>query len=202
MVEEQLIARGINDSRILDAFSKLPRERFVPPELISNAYSDKPLPIGSEQTISQPYIVALMLETLQLHGNGKILEIGTGSGYLTALLAELEGEVYSIEFNEKLFRETKNLLSELGYYNIFFRCGDGSLGWPEAAPFDAIIISAATPTIPRELVKQLKVGGRMILPFGDEAQELVLVKKTKDGIESQDLGPVKFVEMKGKVREE
>jgi len=197
MVETQIKARGVKDPRVLSALLKVERHRFVPEEYLSSAYSDQPLPIGEGQTISQPYIVALMTELLELKGNEKVLEIGTGSGYQAAVLAELAKEVYTIEIVEPLAATAKNRLLELGYQNIKVKAGDGYLGWPEAAPFDAIIITCAPDHIPEPLVDQLKEGGRMVLPVGTHTQELKKIVKRSGKIETMDIIPVVFVPMTG-----
>ncbi len=197
MVETQIKARGVKDPRVLSALNKVERHLFVPEEYLNSAYSDQPLPIGEGQTISQPYIVALMTELLELKGDEKVLEIGTGSGYQAAVLAELAKEVYTIEIVEPLATTAKNRLSELGYQNIKIKAGDGYLGWPEAAPFDAIILTCAPDHIPQPLVEQLKEGGRMVLPVGAYAQELKKIVKRSGKIETTDIIPVVFVPMTG-----
>jgi protein-L-isoaspartate(D-aspartate) O-methyltransferase len=182
MLAAQLFARGIRDQRVLSAMARVPRHEFVPPALRSQAYEDHPLPIGQEQTISQPYIVALMLEYLAVGGTDTVLEIGTGSGYQAALLGELASRVYTVERHQTLAEAAKNLLLRLGYSNIIVFVGDGREGLARHAPYDRIIISAATPAIPPALLAQLREGGRMILPVGVEhAQQLQLVRK-KDGV--------------------
>ncbi len=179
MVETQLRRRGIRDGRVLEAMNRVPRHEFVAPEYRHAAYEDNPLPIGHGQTISQPYIVAAMLEALALRGHEKALEIGVGSGYVTALLAELAAEVCGIERHEQLAEHAGQVLARLGYTNVHLLAGDGSQGLPEAAPFDAIIVSAAAPSIPTPLLDQLSEGGRMILPVGTpDVQELQLVRKS------------------------
>ncbi len=197
MVEIQIKARGVKDPRVLSALLKVERHRFVPEEYLDSAYSDQPLPIGEGQTISQPYIVALMTDLLDLKGNEKILEIGTGSGYQAAVLAELAKEVYTIEIVERLASTAKNRLLELGYLNTKVKAGDGYLGWPEAAPFDAIIITCAPDHIPEPLVEQLREGGRMVVPVGTYAQELKKIVKHSGKIETTDVIPVVFVPMTG-----
>jgi protein-L-isoaspartate(D-aspartate) O-methyltransferase len=178
MVETQLRARGIRDEGLLRAMATVPRHEFVEPRYRDQAYEDHPLPIGAGQTVSQPYIVALMLEILQLEPSSKVLEIGTGSGYLTALLARLSAHVYSVERHPQLAREAEDTLSRLGFSNITVLVGDGSKGLPEHAPFDAIVVSAAASQIPAPLLDQLREGGRMIIPVGpSEAQELQLIQK-------------------------
>jgi protein-L-isoaspartate(D-aspartate) O-methyltransferase len=197
MVETQIKARGVKDPRVLSALLKVERHRFVPEECLSSAYSDQPLPIGEGQTISQPYIVALMTELLELKGEEKVLEIGTGSGYQAAILAELAKEVYTIEIVESLASIAKNRLSELGYQNIKVKAGDGYLGWPEVSPFDAIIITCAPDHIPKPLTEQLKEGGRMVVPVGTYAQELKKIVKRSGKIVTTDVIPVVFVPMTG-----
>ncbi len=199
MVREQLIRRGIHDKRVLDAMRKVPRHLFVPPEMVDEAYNDYPLPIGQGQTISQPYIVALMTEALELKGDEKTLEIGTGSGYQTAILAELCKEVYTIERILSLLNRAKEVLRKLGYKNIFFRAGDGTLGWPENKPYDAIIVTAAAPKIPQPLLDQLADNGRLVIPVGDRfSQELIKVtKKSKDELIKENLGGCRFVSLIG-----
>lgn len=198
MVAKQLVARGIKDPRVLNAMRRVPRHLFVPDELHDMAYADRPLPLGPGQTISQPYIVALMLESLALSPAARVLEIGTGSGYQAALLCELVKEVFTVEIDPELADRTRGLLERLGYDRVKVKAGDGHLGWKEEAPFDAVIISAATDHIPRDLVRQTGQGGRMILPLGDdEKQYLVMLEKTENGLTSKDLGAVRFVEMKG-----
>jgi len=199
MVERQIKARGIRDERVLKAMLKVPRHLFVDPSLIDQAYADHPLPIGNGQTISQPYIVALMTEALELKGKERVLEIGTGSGYQTAILAELALWVYTIEKYPQLLERAKEILvDKLGYKNISFKLGDGTLGWEEAAPFDAIIVTAAGPEIPKPLIDQLKEGGRIVIPVGDENVQ-VLVKGVKKGgrLETTPLEGVKFVKLVG-----
>lgn len=193
MVETQIRHRGINDKRVLSAMLKVPRQLFVPQEFWDMAYEDTPLPIRFGQTISQPYIVAFMTEALKLGPEDRVLEIGTGSGYQSAILAELVKDVYSVEIIEQLAEGAKARLESLGYKNIHIRTGDGSKGWPEEAPFDAIIVTAAPLEIPEALVKQLKAGGRMMIPVGAVFQQLYLVTKTKDGYDKKALIPVKFV---------
>ncbi len=199
MVDEQLIPRGIKSQRVLDAFSKVERHKFIPPELRVNAYGDFPVSIGEGQTISQPYIVALMTECLDLTGQEKILEIGTGSGYQAAILAELSQEVYSIERFEILAKRAEAVLKELGYTNIKIKIGDGTLGWLEEAPFDKIIITAATPRIPLPLSEQLKVDGKLILPLGESfSQVLTLAVKREDKLSCEQICGCVFVPLVGK----
>lgn len=202
MVAAQIQARGIQAPNVLAAMRKVPRHRFVPPEMVRQAYNDHPLPIGYEQTISQPYIVAFMTAQLNLNGGEKVLEIGTGSGYQAAVLAEIVREVYTIEIVAPLAKEARERLQSLNYKNIFARVGDGYRGWPEAAPFDAIMVTAAPNHIPQPLVDQLKSGGRMILPVGDFYQELILLTKLPDGsVTRQEVLPVRFVPMRGQAEE-
>lgn len=178
MVRRQIAARGISDPRVLAVMRDVPRERFVPPDYLGEAYADHPLPIGDGQTISQPYMVALMLECLRLRGHERVLEIGTGSGYQTALLAELCAEVYTIERIAALAEAARDRLSEMGCANVHTRIADGTLGWPEAAPFDGIIVSAAAPRVPPPLLEQLAAGGRMAIPVGGvNGQELIVAER-------------------------
>lgn len=197
MVETQIKSRGVKDERVLSAMLKVERHRFVPTEFESKAYADQPLPIGEGQTISQPYIVALMTELLELKGGEKVLEVGTGSGYQAAILAELAKEVYTVEIIEPLASSAKNLLLDLGYKNIHVRPGDGYLGWPEAAPFDAIIVTCAPDHIPQPLLGQLREGGRLVVPVGTHSQELKKIIKRSGKIETADVIPVIFVPMTG-----
>jgi protein-L-isoaspartate(D-aspartate) O-methyltransferase len=178
--------------------SKVPRHRFVPASLIRAAYLDRPLPIGHGQTISQPFIVAYMTEAAGVSADDKALEIGTGSGYQAAILGELAKEVYTIEIIPELAEGASKVLSELGYKNVHVKAGNGYLGWPEHAPFDAIVVTAAPDEIPKALVEQLAVGGKMVIPVGDLYQEMVIVTKTKDGIVEKRTIPVRFVPMTGK----
>jgi len=198
MVETQIKARGIKDERVLKAMLKVPRHLFVDEALRDQAYGDFPLPIGEGQTISQPYIVALMTEALELKGNERVLEIGTGSGYQTAILAELVLWVYTIERFPTLLERAKKVLKELGYKNISFKLDDGTLGWKEASPFDAIIVTAASPDIPPPLVEQLTEGGRIVIPVGDEFSQ-TLIKGVKRGgkLNTKALEPVRFVKLVG-----
>ena len=198
MVEKQIRARHVKDERVLEAMLKVPRHKFVPEKYSKNAYNDNPLSIGYDQTISQPFIVAYMTEALALKGDERVLEIGTGSGYQAAVLCELVKEVYSIEIVEPLCLQAQKVLAELGYTNFNSRCGDGYGGWPEAAPFDAVMVTAAPDHIPRALVNQLKPGGRMVLPVGDHFQKLILILKNEDGkITKKNLIAVRFVPMTG-----
>ncbi len=199
MVDEQLIPRGIKDPKVLNAFYKIERHKFIPEDSRSSAYADFPLPIGEGQTISQPYIVALMTQSLNLTGKERVLEVGTGSGYQTAILAELAGEVYSIERFEFLAKMAQTILSGLGFKNIKIKLGDGTLGWEEGAPFDRIIITAASPKVPLPLVEQLADNGRLILPLGESfSQVLTLVEKKNGKLKSIDICGCVFVPLVGK----
>lgn len=199
MVEEQLLARGIKDAGVLSVFQKIERHKFVPEELRINAYADFPVSIGYGQTISQPYIVALMTQSLNLSGQERVLEIGTGSGYQAVVLAELAAEVYSIERVEALADRTRTLLAGLGYSNIKIKVGDGTLGWPQEAPFDRIIITAACPRIPLPLSEQLKEGGSILLPMGDNFSQVLTLAVKKNGIlEFQEICACVFVPLIGK----
>jgi protein-L-isoaspartate(D-aspartate) O-methyltransferase len=193
MADSQIRARGVRDPRVLAAMVKVPRHLFVPDNVRGCAYADEPLPIGEGQTISQPYIVAYMTEALGLGGAEKVLEVGTGSGYQTAVLAELVRELFSIEIVERLSLRARGVLDGLGYTNVHYRVGDGSGGWPEAAPFDAIIVTAAAAKIPEPLEDQLAAGGRMIVPVGTDLQELILVHKEKNKLRQERLLAVRFV---------
>ena len=193
MVDGQLKVRGIKDKRVLEAMEKVERHRFVPDDLKPNAYDDEPLPIGSGQTISQPYIVAYMTEILELKGEERVLEIGTGSGYQAAVLAELVERVYTVEVYEKLAQRARWILSRLGYSNIQYKIGDGTLGWKENAPYDAIIVTAAPAKTPDSLKEQIKDGGRMIVPVGQTFQNLFLHEKSGQKIEKRKLLAVRFV---------
>lgn len=199
MVQEQLQARGIKDNKILEIMLKIPRHRFVEEGLQPMAYSDHPLSIGEGQTISQPYIVAYMTECLQIGPEDRILEIGTGCGYQTAVLAEVAAHVYSVERLPPLFSKARKTLRQLGYTNIHLRLGDGSEGWQKYAPYDGILVAAAGPGIPQPYLDQLSEGGRLILPVGDESfQELILVTKEGGKFHHQSLSGVRFVKLKGK----
>ena len=198
MVEDQLKARGITDPRVLAAFRKVPRHQFVPAELEQEAYADRPLPIGGGQTISQPYMVALMTSRLRLQGHERVLEIGTGSGYQTAILAELALEVFSVERLPELLASAKTRLEGLGYLNVHLTPGNGSLGWPEHAPYDAIIVTAASPDIPPPLLEQLAEGGRMVLPIGGPSEQtLVEVEKRQGSIRRLEIAGCIFVPLVG-----
>jgi len=196
MVRTQIKARGIPDERVLDAFRKVERHRFVLPQYLRHAYADSPLPIDEGQTISQPYIVAFMTDALELQRTDKVLEIGTGSGYQAAILAELCDSVFTIEIFEELAQKAQQVFNDLGYKNIWSKTGDGYKGWPEFAPFDAIIVTCAPSEIPEPLQQQLAEGGRMIIPVGkDPVQHLVLLKKRKGKIREERVLPVRFVPM-------
>ena len=198
MVDEQLRARGIRDPRVLDAMTRVPRHAFVPAAGRDEAYGDHPLPIGHGQTISQPYIVAFMSEALRLEPTHRVLEIGTGSGYQAAVLGELAGEVYTIEIIPELAENARKTLIENGYANVTVRTGNGYLGWPEHAPYDRIMVTAAPDAVPPALVEQLKVGGLMAIPVGTGIQELRILRRTATGLETIDTLPVRFVPMTGK----
>ena len=196
MVQQHLVARGIKDERILAAMKKVPREEFVPADSRAATYEDGPLPIGYEQTISQPYIVAFMTEQLRLSPTDRVLEVGTGSGYQAAILAELAGEVYTIEIVEPLAQRAEATLQRLGYRNVHVKVGDGYKGWPEHAPFDAIIVTCAPDKVPQLLTDQLKEGGRMVIPVGDRfSQELYLLEKKNGQLKESVTLPVRFVPM-------
>jgi protein-L-isoaspartate(D-aspartate) O-methyltransferase len=201
MVSRQIVRRGVSDKLVLAAMRKVPRHEFVPENMKPRAYEDNPLPIGEEQTISQPYIVALMTELLKLKGAEKVLEIGTGSGYQAAILAEIVPEVYTIEIIESLATSADERLKRLGYKNITVKFGDGYKGWKEHAPFDGVIVTAAPDHIPQPLVDQLKIGGRMVIPVGDFFQELKLLTKTEDVVKEKNIIPVRFVPMTGEAQE-
>jgi protein-L-isoaspartate(D-aspartate) O-methyltransferase len=201
MVRSQIRARGIASAPVLAAMATVPRHLFVAEELRSSAYEDHPLPIGHEQTISQPYVVALMTELLDLDGSEKVLEIGTGSGYQAAVLGQVAREVYTIEIVAPLANEASARLRALGYANVHVRAGDGYRGWPEEAPFDAIILTAAPREVPQPLLDQLAVGGILVAPLGDFEQDLVVIEKTAQGLERRRVIPVRFVPMTGKAQE-
>ena len=202
MVANDIEARGIRDRAVLDAMLRVPRHLFVEPDYVKFAYSDSALPIEEDQTISQPYIVAMMTEAAQLDANDKVLEVGTGSGYQAAVLGEIVHEVYTIEIIEPLAQKAGELLNQLEYTNIKVKHGDGYHGWGAAAPFDAILITAAAPKIPQPLVDQLKIGGHLIMPLGNtsRAQNLVVLTKTKEGLERRFITGVVFVPMTGEIR--
>ncbi|HBO85207.1 MAG: protein-L-isoaspartate O-methyltransferase [Deltaproteobacteria bacterium GWC2_42_11] len=199
MVETQIIPRGITDKRVLDAMLSVPRHLFVEKALWEQAYNDYPLPIGEKQTISQPYIVALMTDALELKGSEKVLEIGTGSGYQTAILSKLAEKVYSIERISMLASRARKLLDELHCSNVVIRVCDGTEGWKEESPFDAVLVTAASPDIPSQYIEQLKTGGRLVIPVGDMfSQMLTKVVKTKDGIQRFEMGGCRFVKLVGR----
>jgi protein-L-isoaspartate(D-aspartate) O-methyltransferase len=196
MVQQQLVTRGITDQRVLAVMAKVPREEFVTPDSRAASYEDGPLAIGYAQTISQPYIVAFMTEQLRPKPSDRVLEVGTGSGYQAAILAELVSEVYSIEIVEPLAKNAEATLQRLGYKNVHLKIGDGYKGWPETAPFDAIIVTCAPDKVPQPLVDQLKDDGRMIIPVGDRfAQQLYLLEKKNDQLKQSATLPVRFVPM-------
>jgi len=200
MVQRQIAGRGVKSEKVLDAMRKVPRERFLPAGQGVWAYDDNPLPIGDGQTISQPYVVAYMTEALALRGGEKVLEIGTGSGYAAAVLAEIAAEVYTIERIEGLATMASRVLDELGYANVHARHGDGTLGWPEQAPFDGIVVTAAGPEAPGTLKKQLKIGGRLVMPVGKSkwSQQVVRITRVAETeFETEDLLPVRFVPLIG-----
>jgi protein-L-isoaspartate(D-aspartate) O-methyltransferase len=202
MVERQLEARGIRDDRVLAAMSTVPRHRFTPDLDPTSAYQDRPHPIGEDQTISQPYIVALMSELASLEPPCKVLEIGTGSGYQAAVLAEMGCSVYTIEIIESLANRARKTLSAEGYDDrVVCRSGDGYRGWPEQAPFDAVVVTAAAPRIPQPLLDQLRVGGRLVIPVGEPWQVLELHRRTKEGFVRERVTGVRFVPMTGEVRD-
>jgi protein-L-isoaspartate(D-aspartate) O-methyltransferase len=199
MVQEQIIARGINDPRVIAAMRKVPRHLFVDPGIVNRAYHDSALPIGDKQTLSQPYMAARMTEALGLIGNEKVLEVGTGSGYQTALLAELCFNVFSVEKIRALSHKSRILLDRLEYQNIALHVGDGTIGWSEHAPYDAIIVTAGAPAAPKPLLEQLADGGRLVIPVGDE-QGQILLRVTRAGVafKEEQLGDCKFVKLFGK----
>jgi protein-L-isoaspartate(D-aspartate) O-methyltransferase len=197
MVDTQILRGGITDPKVVAAMRRVPRHHFIPDYESEDAYGDFPLPIGHSQTISQPFIVAYMTEALKLQPGEKVLEIGTGSGYQAAILAELGVQVFTVEIVKPLAQYARENLSKLGYDNVWVRAGDGYQGWPEERPFDAIIITAAPDHIPSPLLEQLAVGGRLILPVGDYSQNLVLIRRTEEGYQRTELLPVRFVPMTG-----
>ena len=203
MVQEQLMPRGIHEERVLAAIAKVPREEFVPQEARAASYTDQPLPIGYGQTISQPFVVAFMTEQLQLKRDDRVLEIGTGSGYQAAILAELTAEVYTIEIIEPLAKNAEATLVRLGYKNVQVKAGDGYKGWPEHAPFDAVIVTCAPSHVPPPLVDQIKEGGRMIIPVGGLGeQKLYLLEKKNGQLEQRAVLPVRFVPMAGEAQKQ
>ena len=199
MVQEQIIARGIKDARVIEAMRKIPRHCFVDAGIVNRSYDDSALPIGEKQTLSQPFMAAQMTEALVLQGNEKVLEIGTGSGYQTALLAELCFNVFSVEKIRALARQARALLDRLEYHNIAIHVGDGTIGWSEHAQYDAIIVAAGAPAVPKPLLEQLAAGGRLVIPVGDE-QAQVLLRITRDaaGFAEERLGECRFVKLLGK----
>lgn len=198
MVRLQIAARGITDPRVLAAFRKVPRHLFVSEALRDQAYGDYPLPIGEQQTISQPYIVAEMTQALELKEDDRVLEIGTGSGYQAAILAEVAYRVYTIERIRSLYVQTRNLLDKLNYHSIVMRCSDGTSGWQDESPFDAIIVTAGAPDVPQKLLDQLVEGGRMVVPIGNQhSQDLIKYIKEKKGVQKTNLGGCRFVKLIG-----
>jgi len=198
MVDQQIRARGIKAPAVLKAMREVPRHRFVPAAVRHMAYNDHALPIGSEQTISQPYIVAYMTEAADISPGETVLEIGTGSGYQAAILGEVAREVYTIEIIPELAERARNTLAELGYTNVHAKAGNGYLGWPEHAPFDAILVTAAPEQVPQALVDQLASGGRMVVPVGEIVQNMMIIEKTRNGVVERRTIPVRFVPMTGK----
>jgi len=199
MVDTQLKRRGIKDPRVLSAMAKVLRHHFVPTHLRDQAYGDYPLPIGEDQTISQPYIVALMTEALELKGDEKVLELGAGSGYQAAILGELADQIFTIERIPSLAQAAQMALREAGYTNIHVRVADGTLGWAEEAPFDAILVTAGSPQIPPPLLEQLALGGRLVIPVGNSyTQTLTRVRRTPEGLKHEYLGGCRFVKLIGK----
>jgi protein-L-isoaspartate(D-aspartate) O-methyltransferase len=198
MVKTQLIPRGIKDRRVLEVMKEVRRDLFVEEALVAEAYNDHPLPIGHKQTISQPYIVALMTEALGLEGDEKVLEIGTGSGYQTAILAKLADKIYTVERIRALMVRARAILADLNYHNILFKAFDGTLGWKEYAPYDAIIVTAGAPSLPQPLLDQLAEGGRLVIPTGNKfSQELIKVTKKKGAFVQKNLGGCRFVDLVG-----
>lgn len=202
MVNDQIEARGVTDARVLDAMRRVPRHAFVRADDVVEAYDDHPLSIGHGQTISQPYIVGIMSELLGVGPGDRVLEVGTGSGYQAAVLAEMGCEVYSIEIVEPLARQAEQALASLGYRNVHVKHGDGYRGWPEHAPFDGVIVTAAPPEIPEPLKAQLRVGGRLVVPVGESEQVLTVLTRTQTGFSRQEVIPVRFVPMTGEARDD
>jgi protein-L-isoaspartate(D-aspartate) O-methyltransferase len=198
MVERQIRARGISDKAVLEAMLKVPRHLFVPAENVRLAYQDHPLPIGKEQTISQPYIVAYMSESVEITKNEKVLEIGTGSGYQAAILGELAKEVYTIEIISELADRARRTLNDLGYKNVHVKTGNGYEGWAEHAPYDGIVVTAAPDEVPKALIDQLAVNGKMVIPVGIWDQEMMIITRTAQGVIEKRTIPVRFVPMTGK----
>lgn len=198
MVSTQIEARGIHDHGVLEAIRKVPRHLFIGEALQDQAYGDFPLPIGEGQTISQPYIVAEMTQALELNKDDRVLEIGTGSGYQTAILAELAFRVYTIERVRELFVRARKLLDQLGCHNVVAKCSDGTVGWPDESPFEAIIVTAGAPEVPEKLVQQLTIGGRLVIPVGNRfSQTLLKLRRDEDGVHKTDLGGCRFVKLIG-----
>jgi protein-L-isoaspartate(D-aspartate) O-methyltransferase len=200
MVREQIERRGVRDPAVLDAMARVPRHLFVPPDLSARAYEDYPLPIGAQQTISQPYIVAYMTEAIKPQPGDRVLEVGTGSGYQAAVLASIVAEVFTIEILPDLAQVARQRVADLGYDNVTVLTADGFLGWPEKAPFDSILVTAAPAEVPAPLLEQLKVGGRLVIPVGSGDQQLVRLTRTPDGFRRESLLPVRFVPMTGKAQ--
>jgi protein-L-isoaspartate(D-aspartate) O-methyltransferase len=200
MVERQIRARGVEDARVLGALAAVPRHLFVPADVVEQAYDDHPLPIGHGQTISQPYVVALMTELADLRPGERALEVGTGSGYQAAVLAALADSVYTVEIVEPLAASAADRLRRLGYANVRVRWGDGYRGWPERAPFDAIVVTAAPERVPQPLLDQLAVGGRLVIPVGGASQDLLEITRTADGLVERNVIPVRFVPMTGEAQ--
>jgi len=199
MVEEQLVRRGVTDERVLAAMRRVPRHRFVEEALRDRAYLDKALPIGEKQTISQPYMVAAMSEALELGGRERVLEIGTGSAYQTAVLAELAESVFSVERIAAFVPLARRRLESLGYYNVLVHVGDGTIGWSEHAPYDGILVTAAAPQVPRPLLEQLQIGGRLVVPLGpEECQTLMRIRRDEGGFHEESLGECRFVKLIGR----
>jgi protein-L-isoaspartate(D-aspartate) O-methyltransferase len=199
MVERQIKARGIHDERLLQVFLEIPRHVFISEDLQADAYEDYPLPIGCGQTISQPYIVALMTNLLELKGTEKVLEIGTGSGYQAAILSRLAKKIHSVERIEELALTAARTLESLNIKNVHVHVEDGSLGWPEGAPYDGVLVTAASPEVPQELIEQMKIGGRLVIPVGERWRQILEVwVKQRKGVEKKEILPVVFVPLKGK----
>ncbi len=202
MVTQQIAARGVEDPRVLAAMRRVPRHEFVPDAVRDMAYEDRPLPIAADQTISQPYVVAAMTELASIGPTSVVLEVGTGSGYQTAVLAEIAREVYSIEIIPQLGEQAAETLGRLGYENVHLRIGDGYAGWPDAAPFDAVVVTAAPPSVPQPLLDQLAVGGHLVIPVGSYYQELLVITRTDHGYQRRTVFPVRFVPMTGEAQQQ